>query len=103
VRSGQIAARSIVDSTRTGCLPNYQRRLDRALGPDLLAARRWMHVYFRLPRLCYLLPRSVPLFWQAVCNIVRGDSHYYQIGRKLGPLGFVESVLPYTFQLQKEG
>jgi geranylgeranyl reductase family protein len=102
VRSGQIAARSIVESAQTGKLPEYQRRLDRALTPDLLAARRWMHVYFWMPRACYILPKRVPIFWQAVCNIVRGDSHFRQIGRKLGPLGFVESLMPYTFQLQRE-
>lgn len=102
VRSGQIAARSIVDSAQTGRVPEYQRRLDRALTPDLLAARRWMHIYFWLPRACYVLPRNVPIFWEAVCNIVRGDSHYRHIGRKLGPLGFIESLIPYTFQLQRE-
>jgi flavin-dependent dehydrogenase len=102
VRSGQIAAKAITDSANTGRVLEYQRRLDRALSPDLLAARRWMHVYFWAPRLCYLLPKSVPLFWGAVCKIVRGDSYFRNIGKQLGPLGFVEEMIPYTFQLQRE-
>jgi glycine/D-amino acid oxidase-like deaminating enzyme len=63
-----------------------------ALMPDLASARRWMQIYIHLPRLCYFLPRHLPLFWRGVSRIVRGERHYTDISRALGPLGFIESA-----------
>lgn len=100
IRSGQIAAASIANAH--GGVPDYQAMLDKTLMPDLLAARRWMHIYFWLPRACYSLPKRVPPFWQAVCHIVRGDRHFTDIGRRLGPLSFVENMIPPTFSVLKE-
>jgi hypothetical protein len=62
--------------------------------PDLLSARRWMRVYVNVPKACYLLPRQSSFFWGAVCRIVRGERRFRDIGRRLGPLGFVEKLLP---------
>ena len=91
IKSGQIAARSIL---RDGGEPRYQERLDRALMPDLLSARRWLRVYVWLPRACYSLPKRIPPFWRAVCLIMRGERRYTHIRRMLGPLGLVEGLLP---------
>jgi geranylgeranyl reductase family protein len=91
VRSGQIAAESILSSNGAA---DYQQRLDSALMPDLISARRWLHVYFWMPRLCYSLPKRVPPFWDAVRRIMRGESRYSGIRMRLGPLGFVEGLLP---------
>ncbi len=72
---------------------DYARRLDAALMPDLMSARRWMQVYVTMPRGCYTLPRRVPAFWRAVCRIMRGDRQFREVGRMLGPLGLMERML----------
>lgn len=91
IRSGQLAAKSIV---KGGAELDYSQRLQSALMPDLLAARRWMSVYVRMPRACYALPKRAPIFWGAVCRIVRGERRFRDIGKRLGPLGFIERALP---------
>ena len=96
IRSGQIAATSILKG-ESGA--TYQRRLDNMLMPDLVSARRWLHVYFWVPRACYTLPKHIPPFWGAVCRIVRGESHYAGLKQRLGPLGFVESVIPDSIKV----
>jgi flavin-dependent dehydrogenase len=98
IRSGQIAAHSILESKGE---PDYQRRLDATLMPDLVSARRWMHVYFWAPRACYILPKRLPFFWAAVCRIVRGEKHFSDIGKWLGPLSFMERALPWSLGLSK--
>jgi geranylgeranyl reductase family protein len=89
IRSGQIAARCITE----GEIANYTRRLEAALMPDLMSARRWMQVYIKLPRACYTLPGRVPAFWHAVCRIMRGERHFREVRQILGPLGLLERAL----------
>jgi geranylgeranyl reductase family protein len=89
VRSGRIAARAILD----GRHDEYTRRLDLALMPDLLAARRWLSIYVGAPWVCYALPRYVPPFWAAMVRIVRGERRFRQVRRMLGPFGAVEPLL----------
>lgn len=91
IRSGQIAAQSIVKWA--GQL-DYQQQIDTLLMPDILSARRWWGVYIRAPRACYSLPKHLPPFWEAVCKIMRGERRFTDIRKRLGPLGFVESILP---------
>jgi geranylgeranyl reductase family protein len=93
IRSGQIAARCIA----RGQMERYTEQLDAALMPDLVSARRWWRVYVSLPRACYSLPKRVPLFWHAVCKIVRGERRFRDIRRRLGPLGVIERLLPDPF------
>ncbi len=89
VRSGRIAARAILD----GRHDEYTRRLDLALMPDLMAARRWMRIYVAVPWLCYMLPSYLPPFWGAVTRIVRGERRFREVRRMLGPFGVVEPLL----------
>lgn len=91
IRSAQIAARSVL---KVAPALDYSRQLEVALMPDLRSARRWLKIYMLAPRACYSLPKHVPLFWEAVCAIVRGESHFVDIKRGLGPFGFIESMLP---------
>ncbi len=93
IRSGQIAARCIA----RGQEGRYTEQLDAALMPDLLSARKWWRVYVSVPRACYLLPKHVPFFWQAVCRIVRGERRFRDIRRRLGPAGVLERLLPDPF------
>lgn len=91
IRSAQIAGRSLL---KGGSRLDYTKQLDAALMPDLLAARRWLKIYMVAPRACYALPMRAPFFWAAVCAIVRGERHFTDIKRRLGPVGFVEKLLP---------
>jgi flavin-dependent dehydrogenase len=93
IRSGQIAATSIA---KGDAIPHYQRRLDAELMLELRSARRWLHIYIYFPSVVYWLPKRMPLFWRAVCHIVRGETHFTDIRRKLGPIGLLEKVLPET-------
>jgi geranylgeranyl reductase family protein len=95
VRSGHIAARGIVSHChRPESELDYERQVDALLMPELIAARRWAHVYMWLPRLCYSLPKRLPLMWRALRAIIRGERGYIDIQRRLGPLGFVADWLP---------
>ncbi|MEO6458136.1 MAG: geranylgeranyl reductase family protein [Chloroflexia bacterium] len=91
IRSGQIAAGSIVGR---GEVLDYQSRLDMLLMPDLLAARRWLGFYVLFPRACYSIPRHIPSVWHGISYLLRGERHFSEIKRRLGPLGFIESKLP---------
>jgi flavin-dependent dehydrogenase len=99
IRSGQIAARSIA----RGQIAGYTGQLDAALMPDLMSARRWWRVYVNMPRVCYSLPKHMPVFWNAVCKIVRGERRFRDIGRALGPAGVVERMLPDPFLSLRNG
>jgi geranylgeranyl reductase family protein len=98
IRSGQIAAASIAKGQS---VPDYQRQLDAALMPNLMSARRWLHIYVYLPYSCYWLPKHVPAFWRAMCLIVRGERHFVDIKRGLGPLGIIEKILPETLIVKR--
>jgi geranylgeranyl reductase family protein len=90
IRSGQLAAEAIIQEDVAG----YSQALDALLMPNLLSARRWWGLYKLCPYLCYALPKYLPPFWDIVCQVVRGERHFTDIRRRLGPLGFVESLLP---------
>lgn len=95
IRSGTVAANSIITATGQ---PAYQQQIDALLMPDILSARRWWQVYIRAPRACYSLPKHVPVFWSAVRKIMRGERRFTDIRRHLGPLGFMESLLPHKVE-----
>lgn len=96
LRSGQIAAQAIVDHQTQGAHGelDYERRIDEALMPTLIDARRWAHIYLWLPRACYALPVRSPRFWSAVSKIVRGERDYTDVRRRLGAFGRVADWLP---------
>lgn len=94
IRSAQIASKSILYSADRGKPLLYSKQLNSVLMPDLISARHWLEVYILSPRACYLLPKHVPLFWHAVCAIVRGERHFTDIRHRLGPVGFLEGLLP---------
>ncbi len=96
VRSGKLAAGAVREllAGRAPDLAEYERRVDEELMPELLTARRWVNLYLWAPGLCYLLLRYSDRFWQAVCQIIRGDRGYQDIGASLGPLRVLASLLP---------
>ncbi len=108
VRSGQLAAQAIGNSqlainaqlpianSQSSPSQLYESFVDSELMPDLISARRWAHLYLRLPRFCYALPKHWQPMWRAVCKIVRGERGYSHIRKKLGVFGFLENLLPAT-------
>ncbi len=96
VRSGKLAAAAVQEllEGRAQDLSGYERRVDRELMPELLAARQWVNVYLWAPALSYLLLRHSDRFRRAVCQIIRGERGYQDIAPSLGPLGVLTSLLP---------
>lgn len=96
VRSGKLAAAAVLDllGGRAQDLATYERRVEQELMPDLSSARRWLNVYRWAPALYYLLLRHSDRFWQAVCQVIRGEICYQEIDRALGPLRFLADLLP---------
>ncbi len=90
VRSGQIAAQSIL----AGAHAEYQPRIERELMPDLLIARRWAAIYRWLPVLCYLGPRYSPRAWRATRRVLRGEYQIRTVQRRLGLLAALADLLP---------
>ena len=100
VRSGQIAARAIVDHQMSGAAGElgYEQAIDAELMPTLIDARRWAHIYLWWPRACYALPTRSPRFWSAVAKIVRGERDYTDVRRRLGVAGRVADWLPVAME-----
>jgi geranylgeranyl reductase family protein len=90
VRSGQIAAQSIISAQHGG----YQARIDREIMPDLLIARSWAALYRWAPLLCYAGPVTSARAWRATGRVLRGDYQIRAIHRRLGLLGKLADRLP---------
>ncbi|MGD9892129.1 MAG: hypothetical protein AB7U18_12655, partial [Dehalococcoidia bacterium] len=82
VQSGQIAARHIIRAHERGerWLGGYQRAVDRAIMPELRAARVIARLFYwflrRSPRLTFDVSRRVPYLWNALFRVLRGESTY---------------------------
>jgi geranylgeranyl reductase family protein len=82
VHSGQIAARHILRAHERGgrCLGGYQRAVDRAIMPELRAARIIARLFYwflhRSPRVTFDVSRRVPYLWNALFRVLRGESTY---------------------------
>ncbi|MGH2586633.1 MAG: geranylgeranyl reductase family protein [Dehalococcoidia bacterium] len=82
VHSGRIAARHILRADERGDrrLGAYQRAVDRAIMPELRAARRIARLFYwslhRSPWLIFQCSRRVPYLWSALFRVLRGESTY---------------------------
>ena len=82
VRSGQIAARHIARAHADGSrwLGAYERAIDRAIMPELHAARLIARLFYwslnRSPWLTFRLSRRAPYLWTALFRVLRGESSY---------------------------
>ena len=90
VRSGQIAAQAITSNAHE----QYQARVDDALMPDLLLARRYAALYRSQPGICYLSALHAPNIWTALCQGLRGETQIREARRRLGLLGMIAELLP---------
>jgi geranylgeranyl reductase family protein len=67
-------------------LGGYQRALEAAMGDEILASRRLMAVFQRLPAVSVLMMKYNGTFWRYLTQIIRGEMTYPDLPRKLGPL-----------------
>jgi geranylgeranyl reductase family protein len=67
-------------------LRGYQHALDAAMRDEILASRRLMAVFQRLPAFSVLMLKYNNLFWRYLTEIIRGDITYPDLPKKLGPI-----------------
>lgn len=67
-------------------LAGYQRALDAEMRDEILASRRLMAVFQRLPAFSVLMLKYNNLFWRYLTEIIRGEITYPDLPDKLGPL-----------------
>ncbi|HLB28724.1 MAG TPA: NAD(P)/FAD-dependent oxidoreductase, partial [Dehalococcoidia bacterium] len=88
VRSGQMAARALSCylSGEARDLSAYQEEVDEQLLADLQVARQIRDIFYRRPELFLFLLAHSRRLWEALCQLVRGDTSYRAFKGKLGPL-----------------
>jgi geranylgeranyl reductase family protein len=86
--SGRLAAAEALRylGEEVGDLRGYQRALDASMRDEILASRRLMAVFQRLPAFSVLMLKYNNLFWRYLTEIIRGDITYPDLPRKLGPI-----------------
>jgi geranylgeranyl reductase family protein len=67
-------------------LAGYQRALADEMGEEILASRRLMAIFQRLPSFSVLMLKYNGFFWRYMTEIIRGEITYPDLPRKLGPL-----------------
>ena len=86
--SGRLAAeegrRLLAGEVRD--LLGYQRALSDEMQEEILASRRLMAVFQRLPSVSVLMLKYNSVFWRYLTEIIRGEITYPDLPRKLGPL-----------------
>jgi geranylgeranyl reductase family protein len=86
--SGRLAAAEALRylGEEVGDLRGYQRALDASMRDEILASRRLMAVFQRLPAFSVLMLKYNNLFWRYLTEIIRGDITYPDLPSKLGPI-----------------
>ena len=67
-------------------LSPYQRAVERRLQPELTASRKLQELFHYAPPLYVALLRHSQRFWYAFCQLMRGETTYQGLLRKVGPL-----------------
>lgn len=98
IRSAQLAADVLADylddPQRVG-LGRYQALVDRELMPEIQRAKAFMRLFYLCPWLLVRALRTGGRTWRAVCEFLRGEKTYVEIGSKLGPLEFVLDAMAW--------
>jgi flavin-dependent dehydrogenase len=89
--SGRLAAQEAkrLLAGETHDLYGYQSALGAAMHDEIVASRRLMAVFQRLPSFSVLMLKYNSVFWRYLTEIIRGDITYPDLPRKLGPLRHV--------------
>lgn len=67
-------------------LSPYQTAVERRLQPELSASRKLQELFHFAPPLYVALLRHSQRFWYAFCQLIRGETTYQRLLRKVGPL-----------------
>ncbi len=88
--SGRLAAEAVAAylAGEATDLSGYESAVERELMADIEVSRKLQVLFHRLPRPCVAVMRRSDRFWRVLCNMVRGDTSYVALRRKLGPLRF---------------
>ena len=70
-------------------LAGYQRALEAEMHDEILASRRLMAIFQRLPSVSVLMLKYNGTFWRYLTEIIRGEITYPDLPKKLGPLRHV--------------
>jgi geranylgeranyl reductase family protein len=86
--SGRLAAEEArkLLAEEVADLSGYQRALEAEMQEEILASRRLMAVFQRLPAFSVLMLKYNGLFWRYMTEIIRGDITYPDLPKKLGPI-----------------
>jgi geranylgeranyl reductase family protein len=86
--SGRLAAEEAQRylAEQVADLSGYQRALDAEMREEILASRRLMAVFQRLPAFSVLMLKYNGTFWRYLTEIIRGEITYPDLPKKLGPL-----------------
>ena len=92
--SGRLAAEAIGShlAGETTGLAAYESAVERELMRDIEVSRKLQAIFQRVPRPCVAALQRSETFWRGLCDLVRGDTTYAQLRRRLGPLGLVLDV-----------
>jgi geranylgeranyl reductase family protein len=88
--SGGLAAEAIGRylAGETDTLGGYEASVDRELMMEVAVSTRLQSIFHRLPRPCIAVMRRSDRFWGVLRSIVRGETGYVDVRRKLGPFRF---------------
>lgn len=96
VRSGQLAAETILDAIQTGKpdLSRYQHLVDNEIQPDLQMAKSLLRIFNHAPSFWVrdVIGRS-NMFWNYYCRMIIGERSYDDIRRSFGPASVIFSLL----------
>ncbi len=86
--SGRLAAEAIARylAGETADLSGYEAAVDRELMTDIEVSRKLQAVFQRMPRPCVAVMHRSDRFWHVLCGLVRGETSYSALRRRLGPL-----------------
>ncbi|MEX1255734.1 MAG: geranylgeranyl reductase family protein [Dehalococcoidia bacterium] len=86
--SGRLAADAIARylAGETQDLAAYESAVDRELMTEIEVSTKLQSIFHRLPRPCVAVMRRSDRFWRILCSMVRGETNYVSLRRKLGPL-----------------
>ncbi len=86
--SGRFAAEAIARylAGEAADLSAYEAAVDRDLMTDIEVSRKLQAVFQRMPRPCVAVMRRSDRFWCVLCGLVRGETSYSALRRRLGPL-----------------
>jgi len=90
MKSGQLAAETIFEATKSGNnqLLAYQKKIDLEIQPELQVAKSLLYLLNLAPR--FWVPRLLKQshsFWKYFYRIFTGEKEYQDLPKKIGPLG----------------